>query len=133
MKSIRTILMALGTIIALGMGPGRALQAQSSPDDAATRTLREMVAEPTPDVRNREVIDQFLSREDVRDVARSHGMDPDRLSSTAATLDAETAGNLATRISTLQDEGVLAGGDTFVISATTVIIILLLLILIAVA
>lgn len=132
MKTIRTISTAVGVIVAVGMAPGRALHAQSSAEDETT-TLREMVAEPTPDARNRAVIDDFLSRKDVRNVAQSHGMDPERLSSRAATLDAEAAGDLATRISTLQDEGALAGGDTFVISASTIIIILLLLILIAVA
>ena len=133
MKNIRRILTGLAAVAALGIVTSSPAQAQAAPDDGAVRTLREMVAQPSADMRNRKIVEDFLARDDVRDMARSHGMDPERIDARAAALDSETAGDLATRIQTLQDEGALAGGDTFVITSTTVIIVLLLIILIVVS
>lgn len=133
MKNLRAILTGLATALALTVVAHGPVHAQTQADDAAVREMRDMVVQPTTEMENRRAIQDFLARDEVKDVASSHGMSPEDLSARAATLDADKADDIANRISTLQDQATLAGGDTFVISATTVIIILLLLILIAVA
>lgn len=95
--------------------------------------LRRMVAEPTEADHDREVVRDFLERDDVAEVASAHGVDVDRLKDGVQTLGVEESAALAQRVRDIQDQSPLVGGDTFVITSTTVIIILLVIILIKVA
>jgi hypothetical protein len=102
--------------------------------DAATpeSELRAMVTGETPDERDRATVAGFLERSDVGDVAAAHGLDTERLKDRVATLDANTARDLAERVQDVDQEA-LVGGDAIVISSTAVIIALLVIILVSVA
>ncbi len=105
--------------------------AQERPADL-DRELRELATTPSSADADRAVVRDFVASERVRDVARSIGVDADRLADQVETLDDAQAGDLAERIADANDDP-LAGGDTFVITSTTIIIVLLILILVAVA
>ncbi|MDX1646690.1 MAG: PA2779 family protein [Longimicrobiales bacterium] len=112
--------------------PGQ-LRAQAESPEDLERELRSMVVSPTAADVDRQMILDFLDREDVRDVATGHGVDPEGLQDRVATLDDESTSELADRVRGVQEDLAQVGGDTFVITSTTVIIILLVLILILVA
>lgn len=125
-KLIPAVLFAASLLV-----PGP-IQAQEA-NGELERELRGMVTEPSPAEADRAVLQDFLDRDDVQEVASERGIDAERLQDRVATLDGEEASELAQRVRDVQDDLDQVGGDTLVISATTVIIILLIILLVAVA
>jgi hypothetical protein len=105
--------------------------AQERPADFE-RELRELATTPNAADADRALVLDFVTSEQVRDVARSIGVDGDRLADHVQTLDNAQAGDLAKRLRDA-NEHPLAGGDRVVITTTTIIIVLLIIILVAVA
>lgn len=105
--------------------------AQERPADL-DRELRELATTSSNADADRALVRDFVTREQVRDVARSMGIDTEALADQAQTMSDAEAGDLATRIRDANEDP-LAGGDTFVITSTTIIIALLIVILVIVA
>ncbi|MDZ7780639.1 MAG: hypothetical protein U5R14_12020 [Gemmatimonadota bacterium] len=106
------------------------VQAQEAHASDYEAELREMVAEPDPAERDREVVRDFLDRSDVADVVAEHGLDRERLEAGVSTLDADAAADLARQVRSMGEEAELVGGNTVVLSTSTIVIILLILILV---
>jgi len=118
----RTISMILA-VTALGLTPPLAAQGRST---ASTAELDAAVTAPAKG--NRQTVQDFLARPDVRSVASRMGVSTASLSTAVAGLDQASLDRIAR--DTRASDGQLAGGaSTVVISTTTIIIALLILIL----
>ena len=80
---------------------------------------------------DREQLEAFLDRPEVRRIAAEAGLDVQTAASAVASLSAEEVADLSGQLA--QAEAALAGGEAVVISTTAIIIGLLLIILILVA
>ena len=123
-----TVLLALAATLTFTSG----LQAQDATHPDVRQELRALVAEDDRAADDREVILEFLEREDVARVAGERGVDVEHARRAVQTMDDGAAADLARSILDADSEGELAGGDTIVISTTTIIIVLLVLILLSV-
>ena len=81
---------------------------------------------------DRETVQQFLQRSDVRAIAGKYGIDLRRAESVVATMNAADLSSVAARAREA-DRALAGGASTIVISTTTIIIALLVLILVIVA
>ncbi|MDX1675331.1 MAG: PA2779 family protein [Longimicrobiales bacterium] len=123
-----TVLLALAATLTFTSG----LEAQDAMHPDVRQELRALVAEDARAADDREVILEFLEREDVQQVAGEQGVDVERARRAVQTLGNGAAADLARTILDADSEGDLVGGDTVVISTTTIIIVLLVLILLSV-
>lgn len=119
-----TLVFALIATFGLATGLG----AQQAQEQEVRQELRSMVTGGDEARADRAVVEDFLERDDVKQVAAERGIDLERLDDAVRTLDPDEAATLAQHVQNAKAQ--LAGGDTLVITTTTIIIILLILILI---
>jgi uncharacterized protein YidB (DUF937 family) len=122
--SSHSVLSTIAAIVALGLASPVLAQDRSAVSGAE---LDAAVLGST--VQGGEAVRQFLSTEQVQEVADELGVSATELSASVAALDNATLARLAQQ-GGLAEQDLAGGANTIVISTTTVIIILLILILI---
>lgn len=120
------------TVLALSLAlvVGGDLHAQEASTPVLEHELRMMVVEPLDVDADRQVLRDFLNRDDVRNAVTEAGLDADRLEARVSMLENESLADVANHVRDLEEEGDLVGGNTIVISGSTLIIVLLVLILV---
>lgn len=129
MKHMTIFVLALAATLVL---PTRG-EAQANGVSDVEAELRSMVTPASETDTDRDVVLDFLDREDVGTVGFGRGLDVDAMKDGVRALDDEAAADLAHRVRDMQQDPDQVGGDTLVITSTTVIIVLLILIFVAVA
>jgi hypothetical protein len=122
--SSHSVLSTIAAIVALGLATPALAQDRSAVSGAE---LDAAVLVST--AQGGEAVRQFLSTEQVQEVADELGVSATELSASVAALDNATLARLAQQ-GGLAEQDLAGGANTIVISTTTVIIILLILILI---
>jgi pyruvate/2-oxoglutarate dehydrogenase complex dihydrolipoamide acyltransferase (E2) component len=128
MKTVRQLLVL--SLVFLTMAAGSASAGQQhvvDPSQLATAIAQQVAAQDA----DRAAIREALARPEVRDVAKSMGVDLDQLTSAVGTMtaaDVAQAGSAARQV----NQQLVGGASTVVISTTTIIVVLLIVLLIIV-
>jgi hypothetical protein len=109
---------------------GGELQGQEASASDLEQELRELAAGPNSLDQDRQVVLDFLDRDEVGEAAAGHGIDLDRLRARVDALDGNLIATLARQAERTSNDADMVGGNTIVISTSTLIIILLILILV---